>query len=81
MDLRMHYQRHEQEELIHLVRFSAWGNNLRGDAMEYRHKMRKWCYAMFGNPDLDMRWHDNILFGEALFLHEEDAMLFLARWS
>jgi hypothetical protein len=81
MDLRMHYELTEIGEFRHAVRFEAWGKKLRGAAMGARHEMRKWCYETFGNPDLEMRWRDDIIFGEALFLHEVDAMLFLARWS
>lgn len=49
-------------------------------------EMGQWCYNAFGPSGYrvgtgEVRWRDNIHYGEVTFSHEEDLTLFLLRWS
>jgi hypothetical protein len=79
--VKLTYTVQDGYEHIHTVRFGAWGSLLRGPAEQTRKDMRNWCYTTFGSPHLDYTWHDNILFGEVMFLHQADAEMFILRWS
>ena len=42
-------------------------------------QLRKWCLKTYGPPGI--RWEDNIMLGEIVFVNESDLTLFLLRWT
>ena len=44
-------------------------------------EMQEWCYRTFGYPCDDIRWVDNIRYGEVMFVNTADLTLFLLKWS
>jgi hypothetical protein len=54
--------------------------------VENERELGRWCYDNFGpsgyQPDIaQVRWNDNIHYGEIRFDRESDLALFLLRWS
>ena len=48
--------------------------------------IRRWCYQTYGVPGIhvdtdEIRWQDNIKFGEVRFSRKEDLEWFVLRWS
>ena len=49
-------------------------------------EIRRWCFETFGPPGMlvntvEIRWLDDVKYGEIVFQHEADLMMFLLRWS
>lgn len=49
-------------------------------------EIRKWCNDIFGKPNFkqetqEVRWRDNIHYGEVLLSRESDLIMFLLRWE
>jgi len=49
-------------------------------------EMRTWCYNTFGEPGYrvttdEVRWLDEIAYGEVRFSRESDLAMFLLRWE
>ena len=49
-------------------------------------EIRRWCFETFGPPGplpdtAEVRWVDDIKFGEIIFQREEDLMLFVLKWQ
>ena len=49
-------------------------------------EIRQWCIDTYGAPgclpqSTEIRWLDDIKYGEIVFQREADLMLFLLRWS
>jgi len=49
-------------------------------------EIRTWCYQTFGEPGYrndtaDVRWVDDIKYGEVRIDRESDLMMFILKWS
>ena len=48
------------------------------------YEISEWCHASFGEPgyhEWEIRWRDDIFYGEAYFRDQEDLEWFVLRWS
>lgn len=55
-------------------------------SVEKSNEIRRWCVETFGQPGLrvdthEVRWKDEVRYGEVRFDRESDLIMFILRWE